>query len=223
MSANNYLDQLAVIDPFTTSGVQARQLSTRQLNAIQLPILEPEATPEESLPDNRTLVTDTTAFPYNTIGLIQVLDQSGEVQGLCSGALIGPNIVLTAAHCLLDPDSGTATQAATFTPAYNPKAAISSPYGIASMQNWEIPQAFSNCVKKAGIAGYDECEQNVDFGVMRLNTTFDQYLSFDFNGTNIGDRTINTAGYPGGSPLTTWSVSATVKALGAEVALLHKL
>lgn len=178
-------------------GVCARQLSSRQLNAIQFPItFEPEPSPEESVPDNRTLVTDTTVFPYNTIGLIQVLDKSGEVQGLCSGALISPNIVLTAAHCILDPDTGTATTAATFTPAYNPNAPNPAPYGVASMQNWEIPQAFSTCVKKS-VGGYDDCEQNVDFGLMLLNTTFDQHLSYGINGSNIGDQVVSTAGYPG--------------------------
>ena len=120
-------------------GVQARHPKTEQLSTVPFPGLfettPEESAPEESVPDNRTLVNSTIAYPYNTVGLIQVLDQTGEVQGLCSGALIGPNIVLTAAHCLLDPDTGTATQAATFTPGYNPKASPKAPYGTASMQN----------------------------------------------------------------------------------------
>ena len=181
-------------------GVQARQLKTEQFSTVPFPgLFEPtpeESAPEESVPDNRTLVNSTTAYPYNTVGLIQVLDQTGAVQGLCSGALIGPNIVLTAAHCLLDPDTGTATQAATFTPGYNPKASPKAPYGTASMQNWEIPQAFSNCVKK-DTGEYSECDQKVDFGVMLLNTTFDQYLYYGFNSSSGGDQVINTAGYPG--------------------------
>lgn len=163
-------------------------------------LVEPETLPEESVPDNRTLVTSTTMFPFNAVGLLQILYSSGtafgQVQGLCSGALIAPNIVLTAAHCLLDPDTGTAVQAATFTPGYNPNIFPRSPYGMAVMQRWGVPQAFADCVM-TDVGEYSLCDQGVDFGVMLLDTSFDQYMDFSHNSSNNGDETVTTAGYPG--------------------------
>lgn len=178
----------------------ARELSSSRHLHFHIPELPVEAEPEpegpsESIPDTRVLVNDTTSFPYNTIGLVQIYDSTGQVAGLCSGALIRPNIVLTAAHCL-DPDTNTATPAADFTPGYNPTGSPMRPYGTAAMVNWEIPKAFAQSVSK-GNGEYDEADQNSDFGVMLLNSSFPHYMSYTFNSSSTGDQTVSTAGYPG--------------------------
>jgi V8-like Glu-specific endopeptidase len=51
-------------------------------------------------PDDRFAVSDTTAPIWRTITLLMLYGPYGEPLGDCSGVFIGPNVVLTAAHCL---------------------------------------------------------------------------------------------------------------------------
>jgi protease YdgD len=45
------------------------------------------------------------AYPYSAIGRLDWLDAAGNVQGWCTGTLIGPDVVLTNSHCLLDAET----------------------------------------------------------------------------------------------------------------------
>ncbi|MDB9496818.1 trypsin-like peptidase domain-containing protein [Spirulina major CS-329] len=45
------------------------------------------------------------AYPYSAIGRLEWRDAKGEMQGWCTGTLIGPDVVLTNSHCLLDAET----------------------------------------------------------------------------------------------------------------------
>ena len=55
-----------------------------------------DGNPGEAATDTRSLVPDTSAYPFSSVGIIRLQDYTGV--GLCTGALIASRFVLTAAH-----------------------------------------------------------------------------------------------------------------------------
>lgn len=55
--------------------------------------------------DQKTTISTTsyTQYPYRATGTI--MSNATDVRGWCSGALIGPRLVMTAGHCVFDPDT----------------------------------------------------------------------------------------------------------------------
>lgn len=54
--------------------------------------------------DDRVLMTSA-AYPWSTIGRFEQRDPSGDVLGWCTGTLVGRDLVLTNAHCVIDPQT----------------------------------------------------------------------------------------------------------------------
>lgn len=90
--------------------------------------------------DDRQQVTQTDQAPWRAIAWLSLQDEAGEHVTHCTGSLISPDTVLTAAHCLFNPDI--------FFPADGParirvvpgKSGIDEPFGSTMAESWWVPE-----------------------------------------------------------------------------------
>jgi V8-like Glu-specific endopeptidase len=97
------------------------------------------------IPFTRTEIPDPTVYPFVIQG--KVFLDHGNALGLCSGTVVTSNnqsVVMTAAHCLVDPVTGATPQAIAFAPGYQLNNA---PFGL-----WEA-DAFGVTLEWANSAG----------------------------------------------------------------------
>ncbi|MFN8507904.1 MAG: trypsin-like serine protease [Dehalococcoidia bacterium] len=88
--------------------------------------------------DERVRLTNTNEYPLRAIAFLGMYDQSGEFVGHCTGTFISPNALLTAAHCLWDPETGW-TWDIRVVPGRN---GSSEPYGDAWAKDWWVPDGW---------------------------------------------------------------------------------
>jgi V8-like Glu-specific endopeptidase len=89
--------------------------------------------------DDRVRIQNTKKYPFTAIGYIEGKTKSGGY-GSCSGTLIGPQTVLTAAHCLYNHDDQDWLSEVIFVPALN--GPEDAPYGAYPAESTSIVEGY---------------------------------------------------------------------------------
>src|SRR5690348_15332238 len=87
--------------------------------------------------DDRTRVTETTAFPYSGVVELEILDDDMALAATCTGTRVGPDAVLTAAHCLYR--DGAWSRHVRVVPG---KDGAAEPLGSVLATDWWVPDAY---------------------------------------------------------------------------------
>ena len=157
-------------------------------------------------PDDRVHINTTTDYPFRTVGVLEVKFEGERDYVYCTGSVIAPRYVLTAAHCLYNEQTGKWAGEISFYPGYNRDEA---PYG---WYDWDQVSVLQGYVK-AGKGKYTSEHLLHDIGVVKLSKRAGDTVGwmgwgYDYKLPNF---TANIVGYPLDKPaFTMWRASCDI-------------
>lgn len=163
-------------------------------------------------PDDRVQVKNTKVYPFTTIGFIQ--GKSKEGYASCSGTLIGPRTVLTAAHCLYSHEDKAWLEEVMYVPSLNGPTGDDAPFGAYKYESLNVVEGF--------VKNYQGSYDSVvpwDLGIITLAEPIGNNLGYlpGSNYDDLGDFKANIVGYPGDKPMgTMWRTTCDVIAEAIE-------
>jgi glutamyl endopeptidase len=143
--------------------------------------------------DERVRIADTSVYPWRAISHLELYDASDSLFGGCTGTFVGPDALLTAAHCLWDSDTGW-TENIAVTPGRDEDY---YPYGWEWAETWWVPDAY---IDSGGDSAYD-------WGIIKMADDSLGYTVGWLPVANLTDETLSRSdftpavvGYPGDMP-----------------------
>lgn len=136
--------------------------------------------------DTRVRVENTTARPYQAIAYLNV--QWDRANAACTGTIIAPNKVLTAAHCVYNPNNGGFVKKTGITPAVN---ATYNPYGEFVSTHVRVPQQYIENQKRAYDIAIVDVQSRSGASIGKVVKPLELESGDDFTGRNF-----EVAGYP---------------------------
>ena len=157
--------------------------------------------------DDRVQIANTRVYPFSVFGYIEAKSKQGI--GSCSGTLIGPRTVLTAAHCLYSNDDQDWLADVYFAPGLN--GFDDMPFGAVAAESTSILAGFVS-----NYQGYYGSVVPWDLGIITLAEPVGDKLGWlgYANYDGLGDFTANIVGYPGDKepPALMWRATCEVMA-----------
>ena len=157
--------------------------------------------------DDRAQITDTSAYPAFTVGWLIGQTSKGDYY-TCTGTLIGPKSVITAAHCVYDHESGGWVSKLIFVPGATD--AQTAPYGTFEWADAKILKGF--------VSEYDgkNYGSSMPWDLAEIELKDDAGNQIGWQGFKVDDASDFKAtmlGYPGDKPDgTMWQTKCDVPA-----------
>ena len=216
----NAAETLALGDTFSPTAITRPDLTAldpgiesvgNELDGFGISPVSADVEPNELLPlyvigsDDRVRQTPTTSYPASAIALLELRFITGRKTGFCSGVLVGPDTVLTAAHCLYDADEGGYATSVAVIPGAD--ANLSAPFGVHLNKTVAVARGW---ISTGGL------DPDYDYGIVTLGgdvgrTTGHMRLGA-FNSSTLLDPGLqpHVGGYPGDKPYGTqwWAKSS---------------